>query len=279
MPDSSDGNEKNSRFGKTSHGPLSALRRPDLLRNRIMGAMNYWPVSRLKNQHLRKIPYFCINLERDKRRRVLAERQARQMGLEDFRLVKAVLGVNLDIDALIADGIYNDEAARQYHGRSLSKPEIGLSLTHANIYKTIVEEDLDEAIILEDDALFLPRNLDAVDYSAVPAEFDVLLLHARVDEKPPRGKIADRIYSDDSYLASTAAYLVSRKGARKLAEHALPIVHAADGLIGRAMPWHGDQPHEFRQQGVDFEIESYIIYPPGALNGSICHFTGGTLTC
>lgn len=278
MPNSPVRTRKNSLLRHLMSDPLRALRRPDLLRNRIMGSMNYWPVSRLKNTHLREIPYFCINLERDRKRRVLAERQARQMGLEDFRLVKAILGVNLDIEALIADGLYNDEAARRYHGRSLTKPEIGLSLTHANIYKTIVDEDINEAIILEDDALFLPRNLDAVDYSAVPVDFDVLLLHARVDEKPPRGKIADRIYSDQSYLASTAAYLVSRKGARKLAQHAVPVVHAADGLIGRAMPWHGEEPHEFRQQGVDFEIESYIVYPPGALNGSICHFTGGTLT-
>ncbi|GKY88147.1 glycosyltransferase family 25 protein [Sinisalibacter aestuarii] len=256
----------------------AAVRRPDLVRNRILGALNYWPVTRLRNERLRKVPYFCINLEKDVQRRKLAERQARTMGLEDFRIFKGIVGVKLDIDQLIADGIYDDAAARRYHGRPLSPAEIGLSLSHANIYKTIVEEGLDEAVILEDDVLFQPRNLDAVDWSAIPDDFDVVFLHAQLDQKPPRGRIADRIYSDESYLASTVAYLVSRKGAEKLAKGAFPVVHAADGLVGRAMPWHGDTPHEFRQQGVNFDLKSYILYPEGALNGSTCHFIGSSIS-
>ena len=256
----------------------SALRRPDLVRNRIFGALNYWPVSRVTNARLRKVPYFCINLKSDEKRRHLAAGQARRMGLEDFRFVDGIVGVNLDIEKLIADRLYDDAAARRFHGRSLTPGEIGLSLTHAGIYETMIEEDLDEAVILEDDVLFLSRNLNALELSLVPDDFDVLFLHAQLDEDPPRGKIADRIFSDASYQASTVAYLVSRKGAKKLANGAFPVVHASDGLLGRAMPWEGDAPHPFRQQGAGFVLTSYIVHPPGALNGSTCHFIGSSIS-
>lgn len=254
------------------------LRRPDLVRNRIFGWLNIWPVSPLTNPRFRDLPWFCINLEKDRHRRALAARQARRMGIADFRIVKGIVGADLDLSALGAEGLYDDVAARCWHGRSLSPAEIGLSLSHARIYEMIVAQDLDAAIILEDDALLLPKNLNAFDFSAVPEDFDILFLHAQLDRKPPRGKMGDRIYSDASYTASTAAYMVSRKGAILLAEHALPVVHAADGLVGRALPWDGDQPHEFRQQGVDFSLNCYIMYPFGALNGSTAHFTGSSLS-
>lgn len=254
------------------------LNHPDLVRNRAFGALNYWPVSPLSSVRLRKVPYFCINLKSDRKRRLLALRQARKMGLENFRFVEGIVGANLDIQELIDDGLYDDRAALRFHGRSLSPAEIGLSLTHASIYKMIVEEGLDEAVILEDDVLFLTRNLDGFDKWSIPESFDVLFLHAHVDEAPPRGKIADHIFSDASYQASSVAYLVSHKGAVKLAAGALPVVHASDGLLGRAMSWNGNGPHAFRQQGANFELSSYIIYPPAALNGSTCHFFSSSIS-
>lgn len=265
-------------IGKLNSAASGALRHPDLVRNRLFGSLNYWPVSRLRNQWMREIPYFCINMASDVRRRRLAQRQANKMGLEDFRFVDAIVGADLDIQQLVENGTYDDEAAQEYHERSLTPGEIALSLSHAGIYQTMVEEGLDEAIILEDDVLFLTRNLDALVLSDLPEDYDVLLLHAHIDEVPPRGLIRGKVYKDVSYLASTVAYMVSRQGAAKLAKGARPVRHASDGLLGRAMKRDPDAPHDFRQQGVDFEISSYILYPHGALNGSTCHFIGSSIS-
>lgn len=264
--------------GKLKPAAMGALRHPDLVRNRLFGSLNYWPVSRLRSQWMREIPYFCINMATDVRRRRLAQRQANKMGLKHFRFVDAIVGADLDIQQLVDNGTYDDEAARRYHGRSLSPGEIALSLSHAGIYQTMLDEELDEAIILEDDVLFLPRNLDALDPSHLPGNYDVLFLHAHIDEVPPRGPIRGNIYEDVSYLASTVAYMVSRQGAAKLAKGAKPVRHASDGLLGRAMKRDPDAPHDFRQQGVDFDISSYILYPHGALNGSTCHFIGSSIS-
>jgi glycosyl transferase family 25 len=276
--DENEMNVRRSFVGKLGSVASGALRHPDLVRNRLFGSLNYWPVSRLRNQWTREIPYFCINMASDVRRRRLAQRQANKLGLERFRFVDAVVGTDLDIQQLVGNGIYDDEAAQRYHGRSLAPSEIALSLSHAGIYQTMLDEDLNQAIILEDDVLFLPRNLDALDLSNLPEDYDVLFLHAHIDEVPPRGLIRGNIYKDVSYLASTVAYMVSRQGAGKLAKGARPVRHASDGLLGRAMKRDADAPHDFRQQGVDFEISSYLLYPHAALNGSTCHFIGSSIS-
>jgi glycosyl transferase, family 25 len=256
---------------------VTALRRPDLVRNRVLGALNYWPVSRLKNERLRTVPYFCISLKTSERRRALAERQAKNLGLARFEFFDAVVGRELDVGDLERRGLYNDDAARRYHGRSLSPTEIAISLSHAKLYDEIIRRNLEEAIILEDDVLFLPRTLDNFDMSEIPADYDVFFLHAHLDQEPPKGRISRSVFHDDSYLASSVAYLVSRRGAEKLSRGAIPVAHASDGLLGRAMPWSGDQPHAFRQQGVNFSLHCYLMHPPGALNGSTCHFVGSTI--
>jgi glycosyl transferase family 25 len=223
------------------------------------------------------MPYFCISLVSSTRRRQLAQRQATEMGLERFEFFDAVVGRDLDASTLVKQGIYDDEAARRYHGRPLSVTEIAISLSHAKVYDEILKRNLPAAVILEDDVLFRPRHLNLLDASTIPPDFDIFFLHAHLDQEPPRGRISQNVFRDHSYLASSVAYLVSRRGAEKLARGSKPVVHASDGLLGRAMPWNGDLPHSFRQQGVSFQLNCYIMYPAGALNGSTCHFVGSTI--
>jgi len=263
---------KRSLFGTVKAAARVAVRRPDLIRNRAYGMFNYWPVSRLKNERIRKIPHFCISLTYATKRRELTLRQAKQLGLEDFRFVDAVVGAELDLKKMEYEGLYDDARARKYHGRSLTTSEVALSLTHLQIFKTIVDEGLEEAIILEDDVLFMPRNLNALNFSDVPQDCDILFIHAHTNEDTPEGHVRGNIYTDESYQASSVAYLVNQKSARKLIKASLPVIHSSDGLLGRLMRWKEDQPHAFRQQGVDMELTCYIVHPPGALNGSACHF-------
>jgi glycosyl transferase family 25 len=48
---------------------------------------------------------------------------------------------------------YDDVKAKKQCGRSLALGEIGCALSHRLVYKKIVEEDIDRAIILEDDSI------------------------------------------------------------------------------------------------------------------------------
>lgn len=268
---------RSSKLIKIMAGIRTGLRRPDLVRNRFYGMLNIWPVSRLKNERLCKIPYFCISLKSAAKRRSLVQRQVDGLGLENFRFIDAVVGKDLDIQMLIDEGIYDDDSARKYHGRSLRPTELALSMSHNQVLKTIIEEGLEEAIILEDDVLFMPRDLAALDFSNVPEDCEVLFLHANIKDGIPKGHVRANIFTDESYAASSVAYYVNRDSAAKLLAAAQPIMHASDGLLGRLMRWERSEQHVFRQQGVNTALTCYIIHPPGALNGSAAHFTASSI--
>lgn len=254
-----------------------AIRRPDLVRNRILGELNFWPVSRLKSDEIRAIPTFCISMVSSQRRRRLMLRQAKSLGLARFEFIDAFEASSLDPGLLERDGLIDPAETELHHGSRLYDVEIACSLSHAEAYDRVVDEQLPYAIIVEDDALFVSRQLDALRLKDLPTDLEVLFLNAFLDREPPGGHIGGSIYTDSSYAGSGAAYLVTLTAAAKLAAVARPVIHASDGLLGRSLSWQGTQPHEFRQQGARTQLEGYIVYPFAALNGSDCRFTATSL--
>ncbi len=255
----------------------TALRRPDLVRNRLLGELNYWPVSRLTNAEVRDLPVFCISLRGSERRRSLMRRQASTLGLDRFEFIDAAEAASLEVADLMAKGDYDPVEASRIHGAPLTMVEIACSLSHGRVYRRIVEERLAHALVLEDDALFNTRNLDALRVSSLPEDHDVVFLNSFLEEEPPRGHISAQLYTDFSYAGSSAAYLVSRMGAEKLLHAMKPVIHAADGLLGRSMDQPPGEEHAFRQKGARTTIKSYIVYPHCALNGSTCNFHKTTI--
>jgi hypothetical protein len=65
---------------------------------------------------------------------------------------------------------------------------------------------------------------------------------------------------------------VSRAGAAKLAGVARPVIHAADGLIGRCMEWNGPEPHAFKQWGGRTILHAYQTIPDFVMNGSDAYY-------
>jgi glycosyl transferase family 25 len=248
------------------------------LKMRFFGRYGRWPVSRLQNAEIRNLPMYCISLASAVRRRELVTRQARLLGLTHFHLVEAVDAASLTTGTLQAGDLYDEASAIKYHGRPLTRGEIACSLSHGDLYERIIAAGHPYAVILEDDALFVPTRLDRLNLGDLPADFDVVFLNSFRDQEPPQGRIRHNIYSDASYEGSAAAYLVSRKGAEKLSRACRPVIHAADGLLGRSMKSLSGQQHSFRQQGARTEITSYIIYPDCVLNGSDLRFMGTTLS-
>lgn len=227
---------------------------PATARNILFSRFDYWPVRKLRNEALLDTPVYCINLPSDTRRRSMIDRQLRGLGFKQFEFVDAVVVPPLDFEVLARDGIYNDAATRQFHPRSLTKNEISCSLSHGRCYDLIVSKGHERALILEDDALFMPARLDDVDISALPADWDVLSLSSFLKDKPPRHRVAGRIFHGDAYWGSAAAYIVSAKGVKLLAAGYKPVVHAADGYLGRD------------------DLKLFMCYPDSVLNGSVCYF-------
>lgn len=73
-----------------------------------------------------------------------------------YEFVEAIDAIDLT-DAQIEE-VYNDRAAIQTMGRSLSKPEIACALSHIKAWKRIKYLGLEEAFIVEDDIMFKDKN-------------------------------------------------------------------------------------------------------------------------
>lgn len=205
-------------------------------------------------------------------------RQAVSLGLTNFSFVDAVSATKLDLHQLQQDGDYDEAAAIKLHGRPLTRGEIACSLSHGQVYERILAEGHPFALVLEDDALFISHRLQRVRLADFPIGIDVIFLNFFRSVEPPRGRISGSIFSDASYEGSSAAYIVTRSGAEKLARAYRPVVHAADGLLGRSLAHLDGVPQSFRQQGTSIEMAAYLVYPDCVLNGSDLRFVQTTLT-
>lgn len=101
----------------------------------------------MKNQ----IPIFVISLKNAKSRRVNIQHQMNGLGLK-FSFFDAVEGVNPDV---IEENRYliDQNWREKRRGDPLTPSEIGCALSHAFVYKKMIDENLTDAIVIEDDAI------------------------------------------------------------------------------------------------------------------------------
>jgi glycosyl transferase family 25 len=245
---------------------------PATLRNIAFAKMGIWPVADLAGADLQQIPAYCISLKRAVNKRRLMEQQAKALGLRHFEFVDAVDARDLDRTELISSGAINDIETLRYHPSVLSLNEIACSLSHALAYQRIVDKGNPLSLVLEDDALFVTRRARRFRLSELPAHVDIAFLNSFLSQEPPVARISQFIFADSSYSGSAAAYLLTDIGAQKLLSAARPVVHAADGLLGRCLALPKNESHPFRQVGVNLALAACIVYPDVVLNGSTCHY-------
>lgn len=100
---------------------------------------------------VRQTPIFVISLARSQDRRTRIAARLQELSLE-FEFFDAVDGKDLsDYHHSLVDYSFAD--FRKTYGRPLSNGEVGCALSHALLYKKIVDENIPHAVILEDDAL------------------------------------------------------------------------------------------------------------------------------
>ena len=255
----------------------TAISDPARVRNYALGTLNRWPVRHIDNPHLVDMPVYCISPPSARRRRALMERQARAAGLTRFQFVDAIDGRTTGLARFVESGDYDPVEAARHHERGLTVGEVATTLSHGMAYEAIVEAGHPRALILEDDALFVSRRLSRLDLGEAPDGWDVLFLNSFVREEPPPDHVAGNVYGTDSWYGSAAAYVLTADGAQKLAEIFRPVIHAADGLLGRNLRPLADGRPSFRGRGARTVLNAYLVYPHPFLNGSTVGFTGTLL--
>lgn len=245
---------------------------PATVRNVVYSWLGIWPVSSIQGSDLHGVPTYCISLARATGKRDLIRKQVAGLEMKHFEFIDAVDARTLDGSILRRDKRLDDDGSIKHHGRALSMNEVACSLSHGLAYELIRLRRHPVALIVEDDALFIARRMRNFSFADVPDDFDCVFLNSFNLREPPDDHRRGLVFGDASYGGSSAAYLVSASGVEKLASSYLPVVHAADGLLGRNLGRCVSGAGSFRQQGARMVLNAYLCYPDCVLNGSASHY-------
>ena len=187
------------------------------------------------------IPFFVVNLERDDKKRAHMIELSNSLGLE-FHFINAIYGKDLSQDQV--DNVYDEALSKKEFGRSLSRGELGCALSHISIYQKMIDEDIEIAIVLEDDVEIdngIHMFISAVD--ALPRNLDVLLLGYYSETATER--LTMRSFRGNQPITSnyqavrlvemafgTHGYMINLRGAKKLVQVLNKIVKPIDHYTG-----------------------------------------------
>lgn len=174
---------------------------------------------------------YVINLIRSPERRVHVVTELDKTGLE-YEIVTAVDGRDLDLNdrTLIAPDFL---AKNDFPAGSA-----GCALSHLQVYKKMIADGLDEALILEDDVT-LPADLGSIVDAVTPhlngAEVALLNYGSPDTCKMSRdGSVSlpeSRLLAlplDITRLVNAAAYVITREACERMSESVLPLRANAD---------------------------------------------------
>lgn len=174
------------------------------------------------------IPIFVISLARAPDRRNAISEHLCDLGLK-FEIVDAVDGATLSdtqCASLLANGI------------NYVRGVIGCYLSHINLYEKIIQENIDVALILEDDARLNPEIVPAIKNGLDYLNFDYCLLDCDdISETTPVFYDLDTrktltpgfpVYETNVGPALLHAYLMTYEGAKKRIACAWPIYKPVD---------------------------------------------------
>lgn len=189
---------------------------------------------------IEKLKIFVINLEKDIKRKEHMENLLNKYNLK-YEIVKAVDGNKLTEQELNSLRI-DKEGSLKILKRPLKKSEIGCLLSHRKIYEKILTENIQLALILEDDIFFEEDLIDFLKLEDIlfPPKWEIILLGSHNDGEnipldPFKRKKIFKKYEIGIPLFfpyGTHGYLVNKKGAIKLYKNTEVIYKPIDHYTG-----------------------------------------------
>lgn len=149
----------------------------------------------------------------------------------------------------------------RHYGQLPTNGAVGCALAHRYCYSRIMEENLSDALILEDDVVPESLNRDVLATLSRLRNFDVISLgsvHAMVKRSPCGQFGAYSLHKWTHYSFGTYAYLISHTGAEKL-------LRAQEPRIRRLADWPLDPA----------ELDLFLLIPAmaqlsGRQSGVVC---------
>lgn len=171
---------------------------------------------------------FVINLEKDHQRRDSITRQMANLSMK-FEFFKAYYAKEMSEGEIAKH--YDKKKAYRNLCLDMVPAQIGCALSHAMLYKKIIDDNIDVACIFEDDVILPERIKEDLDFikskisTTIPQVF--LLSPAETN-----GVVEFRSekFSVQKYKSGyfTSAYILNNLAAKSLYKNLYPIAHVAD---------------------------------------------------
>lgn len=187
------------------------------------------------------IPVFIVNLKSDKEKRHLMQKQLDEAGIK-YEFVDAIDGSKLSDQE--KEKVYSPQKAIEVFKRELSNGEIGCALSHLNIYRKMIEQKVEYAVILEDDVEICPDFLNLIkNFKEIQDECECLLLGHNDDIKRDvflytslwhkKKYIKNyKLYRFTKVAFGTYGYIMTLRGAQKLLHSVKTIDKPIDHYTG-----------------------------------------------
>lgn len=180
---------------------------------------------------------YIINLESSKKRREHILREVKKHNL-DYEFINAVNGKNLTKSE--KDRLCDQDAVRN-NPDWLTPGAIGAALSHHKVYQKIVSDNVEAALVVEDD-LILPNNLNSIlqNIKADLHKNEVILIFYQ-SFNPLKLSLQGKSELADNYklmyplslngVAGAVCYIITKEAAKSLVDYILPIRLAADSWL------------------------------------------------
>ena len=183
---------------------------------------------------------YVINLARSRDRRAHITGELNKTGL-DYEIITAVDGRDLDVsDLALVDPSFTTKIGLPAGAvGGIPAGTAGAALSHLQVYRKIIEDGLDKALVLEDDIMVpadLGRLAEAVAGQLTGAEVG-LLSYDTWDplQVSPEGSVdlpSSRLFAlpiDLYRISSAGAYVITREACERMIKSVLPLRVQADG--------------------------------------------------
>lgn len=192
---------------------------------------------------MRPVPIFVVNLRKNADRMESIKRQLDGMGLA-YERFEAVYGRDLSCQERREK--FSKWRSRLAIGADMTDGELGCALSHLGIYRKMLGDGIDKAVVLEDDVILDESFSDAIRRAsdfAVAEQPQVILFSAYGEKKG----VVHKTGVERIAVGSCAdGYLVTRAAAKLILETNLPVIVQADAWTR----WH-------RRNG----LQLYRVYP------------------
>lgn len=161
-------------------------------------------------------PVYVINLDSAQERMQKMDKQLKAINV-NYSRIQAVKGTDLTPEEIASE--YSSDLNKKYFRADLSVGEIGCYISHKNAWRKMVEENIEYAVILEDDLTIEPNFVDIFQLADTLKKYDLIKLSDNRAHKPTQ----TLTLTDDFELINfnkipncATGYTITLAGAKKL---------------------------------------------------------------